>query len=96
MVRHLPVVRIRVSTALIALVFLVTFVVYLLVRPIPESIAKDQPPTPNSSGQPTRSPSPSSRPSRSPAPSPTQSPTATATRSASASVGPHSSSPPPG
>jgi hypothetical protein len=33
MARHLPVVRIRLSTALIALVFLVKFSTHLLVRP---------------------------------------------------------------
>jgi hypothetical protein len=96
MTRYLPVVRIRVSTALIALVFLVALVVYILVRPTPASIAKDQPPTKQpSTGRSTRSPSPSGHPSRSPAPSPIRSPAATATRSAPASAGPHSSSPSP-
>ncbi len=98
MTRHLPVVRIRVSTALIALVFLVALVVYLLIRPTPASIAKenDRPATHQpSTGRSTRSPSPSSHPTRSPVPSPTRSPAATATGSTPPSAGPHSSSPSP-
>jgi len=96
MTRYLPVARIRVSTALIALVFLVTLIVYLLVRPTPASIAKDQPPTHRpSTGRSTRSPSPSSHPSRSPVPSPTRPPAATATPSAPASTGTHAGSPSP-
>jgi hypothetical protein len=96
MTRYLPVVRIRLSTALIVFVFLLTLVVYLLVRPTPASIAKDQAPTHQpSTGRTTRSPSPSSHPPRSPAPSETRSPAATATGSAPASAGPHSSSPSP-
>jgi cytoskeletal protein RodZ len=96
MARHLPVVRIRLSTALIALVFLVAFSMYLLVRPTPASIAKDQQPKqPHSTGSHTRSPSPSSRSSHSPTPSPTRSTATPTPSSAPASAGPHSSGPSP-
>lgn len=96
MARHLPGVRIRLSTALIALVFLVAFGTYLLVRPTPASIARDQPPSHSSSaGHPARSPSPSNRPPHTPTPSPAE-PTATPTTTpAPASAGPRSSGPSP-
>jgi predicted lipid-binding transport protein (Tim44 family) len=96
MARHLPVVRIRLSSALIALVFVITLVTYLLVRPTPASIAKDQSPAqPHSTGRSTPSPSLSSRSPHTPAPSPTR-PTATPTASpAAASAGPHSGGPSP-
>ena len=60
--------RIRLSTVLIALMFIVTLATYLLVRPVPASIAGDNVSTP-----PSATSQPSARPTRavaSPTPTP--------------------------
>jgi hypothetical protein len=54
--------RVRTSTVLVALVFIITLVIYLLVRPVPASIA---------GGQPTRSASPTIRPAETAVPTTT-------------------------
>jgi hypothetical protein len=37
--------RVRTSTVLLTLVFLIAFVMYLLVRPVPASVARPSPPS---------------------------------------------------
>jgi hypothetical protein len=88
--RHLQVKRPRISTMVLAALFLATFALYLLVRPVPVPAATVQPaqiptstpsPTaPASSPSPTAthsSPHPSRTPSRTPQPSSSVTPSAT-------------------
>jgi hypothetical protein len=70
MAKHLLRGRIRLSTVLIALLFILTLTTYLLVRPMPASVA-------GTGTGPSLPPSPASRPS--PTSTPAASPTPTAT-----------------
>jgi hypothetical protein len=87
--------RIRTSTALLILVFVITLVTYLLVRPVPASISNSRPPasTPAPDRSTTRAPqSPTPSVERSPTPSGSPSrPSGSPTTSASTQSG----SPPP-
>lgn len=93
--------KVRLSTVVLAAVFLITLSTYLLVRPVPASIADTgPPPTPGSTSQApktSRSPEPSRAPTTVPpsitgSGTPAASPTPSVTRGAPSSTPPASAS----
>jgi hypothetical protein len=78
MAKHLLHGRIRLSTVLIALLFIATLTTYLLVRPIPASTAGTNPPaSPSPTRQPPPTPAATSPAPTTTTPHPTHTPTAT-------------------
>lgn len=76
--------RVRTSTVVLALVFLIALATYLLVRPVPASVARTQvPSSPTATSGPSKSVRPSSR-----SPAPTTPPAQTSAPAAPPSRGP--------